>query len=150
MRKLRAAAMAAALAMGLVASTAGAARILGMDDVDAGKADFSDYCASCHGSDARGGGPVAPFLVRHPPDLTTLEARNGGVFPTDHVFFIIDGRADVGAHGPREMPVWGYGFGPDQGTEADKKDARRRILNIIAYLKTLQRADPGEESDGSE
>lgn len=150
MRKLTSTAVAAVAALGLMGADDLVPRNLGKDDIAAGRADFQDYCASCHGSDARGGGPVAAYLVRHPPDLTTLEARNGGIFPTDGVFFVIDGRADVGVHGPREMPVWGFGFGPDQGADGNEEATRQRILNIIAYLKTLQRADPGEESDGGE
>lgn len=106
------------------------------DALQRGAEDFRRYCASCHGTDARGQGPVAPFLVRKPPDLSLLAARNGGEFPTDQVYFVIDGRGEVAAHGTREMPVWGEQFGNEDVTEAAK---RERILNIITYLQSVQR-----------
>ena len=42
---------------------------------------FNEYCASCHGRDAKGYGPVAPALKGHPADLTELARRNGGKYP---------------------------------------------------------------------
>lgn len=44
------------------------------------------------------------------PDLTALAKNNNGVFPFDRVYQIIDGRREVLAHGPRDMPVWGRNF----------------------------------------
>ena len=102
-----------------------------------GKADYERYCAACHGLDAKGVGPVARFLITRPPDLTTLAVRNEGVFPTDRVFWVIDGRGEVAAHGPREMPIWGYEFGTDDRGRIDE-DARTRIKDIIGYLDSLQ------------
>ena len=69
---------------------------------------FRDYCASCHGVDARGHGP-ASVALRHPvPDLTRISQRNGGKFPAENIKRTILG-TDVGppAHGDREMPIWG-------------------------------------------
>jgi mono/diheme cytochrome c family protein len=109
------------------------------DELQQGAEDFRAHCASCHGTDARGQGPVAPFLVRKPTDLTTLASRNDGEFPIDAVYWIIDGRGEVAAHGPRDMPVWGEQFGNRDVSETEK---RERILNIIAYLQTLQRNIP--------
>ena len=43
-----------------------------------GRDSFDRYCASCHGADGRGGGPVASALRTRPTDLTTLARRNGG------------------------------------------------------------------------
>lgn len=39
------------------------------------------YCASCHGVDAKGEGPVAKSLNVKPSDLTRIAARSGGKFP---------------------------------------------------------------------
>lgn len=103
-----------------------------------GKADFQTHCASCHGSDGTGTGPASEVFISKPTDLTQLAANNNGEFPREHVFRIIDGRAELKAHGSRTMPVWGFRFG---GMSRDEQDAdvRRRINNIIAYLETLQK-----------
>jgi mono/diheme cytochrome c family protein len=42
---------------------------------------FQDFCASCHGQDGRGNGPVSRNLRQAVPDLTRLSRRNGGKFP---------------------------------------------------------------------
>lgn len=103
-----------------------------------GAADFRHYCAVCHGTDAAGNGPLAAELVRQPADLTGLRARNDGVFPAARVFLMIDGRADVRAHGPREMPVWGQEFTRDESGLALNPEAEERITNLVDYLRTLQ------------
>jgi mono/diheme cytochrome c family protein len=36
------------------------------------------YCASCHGADGKGDGPMAKSLKVKPADLTRIAARNGG------------------------------------------------------------------------
>lgn len=103
--------------------------------VELGQADFERHCAACHGLAAKGAGPVSRVLIRRPPDLTRLAERNGGKFPIDAVRRTIDGRSEVEAHGPREMPVWGKRFNwPDNNETSTKK----RINNIVAFLKTLQ------------
>ncbi len=105
--------------------------------VEQGREAFEQYCAVCHGMNAEGEGPLSPWLIRNPSDLTALTAQNDGTFPTDYVYFVIDGRGEVAAHGPREMPVWGTRFGlTDPDASAD--DTQERILNIIAYLETIQ------------
>ncbi|MBI4264373.1 MAG: c-type cytochrome, partial [Acidobacteria bacterium] len=53
---------------------------------DEGSRLFRTYCASCHGADARGMGPMADHLRHAPPDLTQFASRNGGVFPSERVF----------------------------------------------------------------
>ena len=42
---------------------------------------YMAYCASCHGKDAKGDGPMAKLLKTPPPDLTAIAVRNGGMFP---------------------------------------------------------------------
>lgn len=108
------------------------------EDKEAGKQAYEQVCAVCHGLDARGSGPITPHLVVRPPDLTRLQADNGGQFPADMLYHIIDGRAEVAIHGPREMPVWGRRFG---GTDANasQKAIEARIHAIIDYLADLQR-----------
>jgi mono/diheme cytochrome c family protein len=77
-------------------------------DRDMGKIEYQSNCASCHGIDAKGDGPVSGELKKRPPDLTVLAKKNGGVFPLNFVYRIIDGRDEIASHGSREMPVWGY------------------------------------------
>ena len=40
-----------------------------------GRVSFRLYCASCHGEDGEGNGPVAKFLTIEPADLTRIEQR---------------------------------------------------------------------------
>lgn len=98
---------------------------------------YKFYCASCHGTDGRGGGPVAQTLRSDTPDLTKLALRNGGVFPRARVEAIIEGRADppLPVHGTREMPVWGPIF---RGLDANDAANRTRIGNLVDYLQSLQ------------
>jgi mono/diheme cytochrome c family protein len=103
---------------------------------DAGSQLFRTYCGSCHGTDARGSGPLAAQLRRPPPDLTTFTMRNGGLFPSERVRRIIDGR-DITSHGDSAMPVWGDAFrrSRDGLTEAA---VAARIGAIVRYLEAIQ------------
>jgi mono/diheme cytochrome c family protein len=107
--------------------------------VDAGRADFLRYCASCHGADARGKGPVAATLRIPPADLTRIAKRHGGRVPAGDIANYIDGRTTVAAHGTREMPVWGRILGEKiaEGTTEDEV-ARGRIDALVAYLMSIQ------------
>lgn len=93
------------------------------------------YCATCHGRDARGGGPAAAALKVPPPDLTVLARRQSGVFPAFEVETIIRGGTAVAAHGSGEMPVWGPIF-----HALDPSDAREkmRIASLVSYIASLQ------------
>jgi mono/diheme cytochrome c family protein len=103
---------------------------------DLGTRLFKAHCATCHGETGRGNGPLAEQLRRMPPDLTKFTARNGGVFPTERVYRIIDGRG-VPSHGDREMPVWGDAFKTARdGLSAESVKAR--IDAIVRYLQGIQ------------
>ena len=69
-----------------------------------GKQTYMQYCASCHGSDARGDGPAASVLKTPPPDLTTLAQRHGGKFPNEYVFDVLRFGTRFVAHGSSDMP----------------------------------------------
>jgi mono/diheme cytochrome c family protein len=98
---------------------------------------FRTHCASCHGAQAQGNGPVADQLRTPPPDLTTFTARNGGVFPSERVRRIIDGRG-VASHGDREMPIWGDAFRTSR--EGLSPDAvKKRIDALVQYLEGIQK-----------
>jgi mono/diheme cytochrome c family protein len=121
------------------------ATALAADKLDIGKSEYDAACAVCHGRTGKGDGPLKSQLVSRVPDLTVLSKKNNGVFPFDRVYQIIDGRQEVKAHGPREMPVWGRAFNmessiyfenyPPSDTESA---ARSRILALIEYLYRLQ------------
>lgn len=98
---------------------------------------FSQYCASCHGAQATGNGPMAGALKTKAPDLTQVARRNGGVFPLDRVQAVISGDKPTGlSHGTREMPVWGPVFSADI---SDRDYGKLRVYNVAKYLEGLQK-----------
>lgn len=97
---------------------------------------FANYCAPCHGVDARGHGPVAPVLKMAPTDLTLLSRNNHGKFPDTHIVSVLRNGADMPAHGSAEMPVWGPILGKMSTT--NPQDKMLRISNLSRYLETLQ------------
>jgi mono/diheme cytochrome c family protein len=104
--------------------------------LELGAALFRTHCATCHGATARGNGPLADSLRRMPPDLTKYTTRNGGVFPSERLSQIIDGRGVV-SHGDREMPVWGNAFRSSRdGLTA--AGAKARIDAVVRYLESIQ------------
>jgi mono/diheme cytochrome c family protein len=105
------------------------------------------YCASCHGSDGRGTGPAAAALRVPPPDLTQIAARYGGSFPDDWIYQSIDWRALVGAHGTREMPVWGVELWRAQGAEVAAGLKTEAVIDrLVDWLRSIQQ--PPAKDDG--
>ena len=103
---------------------------------DAGKRDYVQNCASCHGVDGKGDGPAAPALKAVPTNLTTLAIKNGGKFPAAHVATEIQGGAMTPAHGSKVMPVWGPIFMTIGGHSAAQ--VQLRIRNLTNYLESIQ------------
>ena len=107
---------------------------------DAGRTLYRRYCASCHGNEGRGDGPVAPALGQKPTDLTQIAAAHGGSFPIEAVVEAIDGTRSTRAHGVSEMPVWGEVFQTDPASPLEQQIlARGRVIAIAYYLRSLQR-----------
>ncbi len=108
------------------------------------------FCASCHGSQALGDGPVSRSLNVAVPDLTRIASRYGG-FPTALVRDVIDGRGiDMRAHGTREMPVWGYEFWIEEGGDVNAQKAARDAINrLVEHLRSIQRGDDELRTPGS-
>jgi mono/diheme cytochrome c family protein len=102
-----------------------------------GAALYLERCATCHGASATGDGPMSRELRHAPPDLTMLSLKNNGMFPSDRVHRIIEGR-DVDSHGNREMPVWGDVF-KAQGDRTAREATKERIDAIVRYLESIQR-----------
>lgn len=97
---------------------------------------YKQYCAACHGVDAKGQGPLAAVLKTPPPDLTTLAKRHLGKFPYDYVASILEFGPGPAAHGSSDMPTWGPIF-----RYYDKQNERivqQRIKNLCDYLASLQ------------
>ncbi len=106
-----------------------------IDSID-GPALYKAYCAVCHGSDGRGGGPMAQSLKTAPTDLTHIAARNGGEFPLARIERVISGEQEVKrGHGTSVMPVWGPIFSQ---IAWDQDLGRLRIYNLAGYLRKIQ------------
>ncbi|QLQ24721.1 MAG: cytochrome c [Dechloromonas sp.] len=126
----------------MVAAT-GVTTAVAADKVDLGKREYESNCIACHGKDLKGGAYV-DFLKVSPPDLTLLSKKNGGVFPLERVYAVIDGRQEVKAHGPRDMPIWGRDYQikageyyVDMNYDPDAF-VRGRIFALIDYLNRMQ------------
>ena len=96
---------------------------------------YRHYCATCHGRDGKGKGPVAAALKSTPPDLTVLARSQRGNFPARVVEAIVRGGGAVVAHGSSDMPVWGPIF-----YALDPSDARvkARIHALVTYIASIQ------------
>lgn len=110
-------------------------------DAQIGQDLYLKHCATCHGINADGQGPMGPALVVQPKDLTLLTAENDGTFPLMRVVRRIDGREPLVSHGSA-MPVYGEFF---QGDDTALKTASgqpvlvgRAIADLVAYLQTKQ------------
>jgi mono/diheme cytochrome c family protein len=96
---------------------------------------FYNSCASCHGTDGKGNGPLGQVLTVRPADLTIIAKKTGGVFPAAKIYELIDGRNPaVRGHGGPDMPVWGDVFAARGGTASVKN----RINALVKYIETLQ------------
>ena len=111
-------------------------------DPAAGLQTYMDHCATCHGVEAKGGGPMAPSLLLQPPDLTTLSARNEGVLPIVRIVTRIDGRDPLVAHGS-PMPVYGDFFeGFDVAVKAETGQpimTSQPVVDLLAFIASVQR-----------
>lgn len=117
------------------------------DAMGLGEFEYKNSCTPCHGTAGKGDGPLAEHMKKPPTDLTALQRNNGGVFPVERAYRIIEGVDQVGAHGLRDMPIWGDRFRDrtqkaEDGSFPSERDirvyARTRILALIEYLSTLQ------------
>lgn len=105
---------------------------------DGGKQMYINYCASCHGLDGKGAGPVALSLQKQPADLSALSRNNGGKFPIQHVVAVLQFGSQAAAHGTAEMPVWGPVLGRLDGNDPQSTMKSLRISNLARYIGTLQ------------
>lgn len=108
------------------------------EESDPGRFLFRVHCQSCHGSEGRGDGAMREALTVKPSDLTTINQRNDGSFPTHLVVEVIDGRRHLPAHGAREMPVWGITFQTLDLDTNQEPEVERRIWDLVRYLESIQ------------
>ena len=113
-------------------------------DADVGEQIYSQYCATCHGVDGGGAGPLTEIMLEKPSDLRQLAANNPaspGEFPMLRVIHIIDGRTGLRAHGG-SMPTYGDIFMAESVGEMVTMGAvletRGRILSLAMSLESLQ------------
>jgi len=132
--------------MKLIQLVAGAALVCSgfqaqAQDAKEGAELYRVHCATCHGIEASGQGPMAGVLVIKPVDLTALQAGNNGIFPTERVVKRIDGRDALISHGS-PMPVYGHFFeGEDIAIKAPSGQpilTSQPIVDLLAYLQSLQ------------
>ncbi|SHE59660.1 Cytochrome c [Litoreibacter ascidiaceicola] len=125
-----------ALAVAILAPLTAAAQ-----DVEAGGDLFMQYCATCHGVDAKGGGPMNSVLVIQPTDLTQLASENDGVFPRVRAISRIDGRDPLVSHGS-PMPIFGQFF-EGRGETIRGEDGvmimtSQPVIDLVTYLEGVQ------------
>ncbi len=130
-------------AIAMTIASSGVTTAVAADKLDLGKHEYDSNCVACHGNNLKGGAYV-DFLKVTPPDLPLLSKKNGGTFPLERVYNVIDGRQEVKAHGPRDMPIWGRDYQIKAGEfYADsyydpEAFIRGRILALIDYLNRMQ------------
>jgi hypothetical protein len=124
------------------------------EDVDPGKMEYMSNCAVCHGLNGKGDGPwpylkfrmVAEYVPPSVPDLTVLAKNNDGIFPSDRVYEVIDGRTEARAHGPRLMPIWGVEYSKEAveyyrsvfRVNDPEAFVSKRIGSLVAYIQSIQ------------
>jgi mono/diheme cytochrome c family protein len=125
------------------ASTRGQERAQGAQPTDEavarGATLYRIHCASCHGKEGAGDGPVASALRKKPPDLTRIAKRADGKFPEERVRSTIDGRTELTAHGAREMPVWGLSFADPGRDVSTEREIEADIRALVRYVASLQK-----------
>lgn len=140
MKRLLLAVLAAATlaaAMGYADQSSGKLIIpVSKTDPTSGKQMFVNYCAPCHGADARGHGPASAALRSTPTDLTALARSHNGRFPDSHIVSVLRFGSELPAHGSSQMPVWGPILG--RMGQVNSQARELRMANLSRYLETLQ------------
>lgn len=110
-------------------------------DATTGDALFAQHCATCHGADARGNGPMGPVLMLQPSDLTQLTNKAGGIYPISLLIAKLDGRDPLLSHGS-PMPIFGPFF-EGKGVVMRGEDGvlimtSQPIIDLVEYLQSMQ------------
>jgi len=136
--------LATAILLGLVAASAAQQPTINLVSIKrsswaSGQQMYREYCAACHGENAKGNGPAATACVVKPPDLTVLAKRNEGKFPYDYFYSVLQfGRTmPTPAHGSADMPIWLPLF-LSLGNADQEAIAQQRMHNLAHYISSLQ------------
>ena len=103
---------------------------------------FAEYCAACHGTDAKGSKAQAGSMA---PDLTQIADRRGGVWPMLEVMSIIDGYARTTQVRAGMPVISALGRGPKVAFDTGNGQLRhlpKRLVDVAAYLESLQSPKP--------
>lgn len=113
--------------------------LVSAQNADVGQEIYQQYCATCHGTDGAGAGPLLEMMTAKAPDLTQLSKTNDGEFPMLRVIHVIDGRTGLRAHGG-PMPVYGALFDKEieGGPYGSVLYTRGKVLSLAYFLETLQ------------
>jgi hypothetical protein len=66
------------------------------------------------------------------------------VFPAERISSVIDGRAQIASHGPRDMPIWGTRYAMQAAEHFfdapydQEAYVRAHILLLVDYLGRIQ------------
>ncbi len=115
--------------------------VAGSDRLGKGQQLYLQHCAACHGIKADGHGPLEHELSRPPTNLRHLSERYGNPLPEDQIARFMDGRAEVKAHGPRDMPVWGEEMWKYPPGHENPNQVSDSVAEIIGYLQSIQIAE---------
>jgi mono/diheme cytochrome c family protein len=110
-------------------------------EIPDGRVSFMENCAGCHGTDAKGSGPLVTGIGLIAADLTQISVRNGGTFPREDIMAIIDG-LNRDPHFSNAMPEFGAGdLGEAVIVEGDDGLGTPTPIGLIAladYLESIQ------------
>ncbi len=108
-----------------------------------GLQEYQQNCARCHGTDGKGNGPDAKTVLGyHPANLTLIRRKNGGTFPRQEIYDVIDGGKRLPGHSDwnSPMPLWGLSFqleGKEYSPESEAQ-VRRKITPLVDYIELIQ------------
>jgi hypothetical protein len=108
------------------------------NDIGEGRKQYLQHCAACHGVNGDGHGPLEYELRAPPADLRLLSRKYGNPLPEDQIARFMDGRADVKAHGPRDMPVWGWEMWQNPEGTGNPNQVSDSVAHLIHYLQSIQ------------
>lgn len=106
-----------------------------------GKRLFMDNCATCHGADGTGNGPMARAMSQSPKNLTLIQVRHDDVFPRAKVMSTIDGYARSDLSGPG-MPEFGEllegDLIPFDSGDGIQTPTPRKLVALLEYIESIQ------------